>query len=112
MTDPRHTGPDLNDRSGGSTWAWIAGIAVVILAAFIVAAFWNGTQRTASMTPPETTGMGVATPMTPPAATTGQGAGQGAGAPAIAPSNMAPNDTAPLKTTPPTTPAPATPTTK
>ena len=98
MTDPRHTGPNLNDRSGGSTWAWIGGIAVVILVAFIVAAFWNGTQRTASMTPPETTGMGVATPTTPP--------------PAIAPNNMAPNDTAPLKTTPPTTPAPATPTTK
>ena len=98
MTDPRHRpGPNLNDRSGGSTWAWIAGIAVVILVAFIVAAFWNGTQRTASMTPPETTGMGTVTHTTPPPAATGQGAGT----PAIAP-----NTTAPQHTTPPATPAP------
>ena len=97
MTDPRNTDPryddpypgsNLSDRSGaGSTWAWIAGIAIVILVAFIVAAAWNGNPRTASTAPTETTGMGTtATQPTPPPATTGQSPG----APAIAPNTMTP----------------------
>ena len=60
MTDPRNTdpryddpypGPNLNDRSGGSTWAWIAGIIVVVLVAFLLAAIWNGNPQTASRAP-------------------------------------------------------------
>ncbi len=96
MTDPRNTDPrldptpgsNLNDpaRGGGSMWGWIAGIAVVVLIAFIVAAFWNGQPRTASVTPTETTGMGTVTHTTPPPATTGRTPG----APAVAPTKPAP----------------------
>jgi hypothetical protein len=99
MTDPRNTdpryddpypGPNLNDRSGGSTWAWIAGIIVVVLVAFLLAAIWNGNPQTASRAPTVTTGMGTtAMHPTPPPATTGQSPG----APAIAPNTMTPQTT-------------------
>ena len=83
MTDPRHTNPPPNPQrpSGGPMWAWIAGIAVVVLIAFALAAGWNNDPETAGTPPPATVGSGGTT--MPPAtadrnatgsSTTGSGA--------------------------------------
>ena len=65
MTDPRYTDPirdpNLSDpvlrREQGvdRMWGWIAGIAVVVLIAFILVAGWNS-SNTASNAPSSTTG--------------------------------------------------------
>ncbi|MCK9919941.1 hypothetical protein MXD81_63505 [Microbacteriaceae bacterium K1510] len=86
MSDPRYTDPDprlsdpvlRRDDSGSGIWGWIAGIAVLVLIAFVVIAGWNGSQNnTASNTssPPATTGQATpgATPGTAPPSTTGSG---------------------------------------
>jgi hypothetical protein len=89
MTDPRYTDPPTDPRfrdpvlrddtsGGGAMWGWIAGIAVVILIAFVLIGGWNGSgNNTASNTPnppatttgsaPHTTGAG-GVPGTSPAA--------------------------------------------
>lgn len=97
MTDPRNTDPrqsgwhprsDPSDRrSSGGMWGWIVGIAVVILAAFILAAVWNRAPETASKAPPATTGSGATTQAVPPPGTSGQNAGT----PAMAPQKPAPS---------------------
>lgn len=92
MSDPRHTDPrhdvpppDPNERgSNASMWAWIAGIAVVILIAFVLAAGWNSNTQTAGNAPPATMGSGGAT--TAPSTT---GSGTTGGAPAMAPDRQA-----------------------
>ncbi len=81
MTDPRHPKSGYNDpppvntnlrrdRGNVTMWGWVAGIAVVILIAFILAAGWNSNTQTASKAPPTTTGSGAATQTVPPPATT------------------------------------------
>ena len=95
MTDPRDTDPRYQDSHFSdpisrrdprvdNVWGWIAGLAVVVLVAFILVAGWHGSKNTASNTPPattgtasrsmppSTTGMGSPTPMKPamPAPTT------------------------------------------
>jgi hypothetical protein len=95
MTDPRHTDPRDSDpypssnlraeRGNAAMWGWIAGIAAVVLLAFVLAAGWNNDPQTASQTPPATTGSGATTQTAPPPATTGSGAG----APAMAPQKPA-----------------------
>ena len=81
MTDPRYTDPRYSDpppvnadlrseRGNAAMWAWAAGIAVVILIAFILAAGWNSNPQTASRVPPTTTGSGAATQAVPPPAMT------------------------------------------
>ncbi len=82
MTDPRYTDPrDQDPRFSepvtrreqriDSIWGWIAGVAVIVLIAFILIAGWNSNTNTASNAPPATTGSATAT--IPPASTTGQG---------------------------------------
>ena len=64
MTDPRYTDPDpqlsdpvlRHDQSVDRMWGWIAGIAVVVLIAFILVAGWNSSNTTASNGPSATTG--------------------------------------------------------
>lgn len=79
MTDPRFTDPRLSDpvlrrdeRSGG-VWAWIAGVAVLALIAFVVIAGWNGNQNTASNTSSPPAATGQTTPGATPPSTTGSG---------------------------------------
>lgn len=65
MTDPRYTDPNRDpsfsdpvlrrDQSVDRMWGWIAGIAIVILIAFILIAGWNN-SNTASNAPSSTTG--------------------------------------------------------
>jgi hypothetical protein len=75
-TDPRYSDPPLvntslpSERGNGAMWGWAAGIAVVILIAFILAAGWNSNPQTAGKLPPATTGSGAATQSAPPPATT------------------------------------------
>ena len=96
MTDPRFTAPRHSDpapvnsnlrgdRGNAAMWGWVAGIAVVILIAFILTAGWNGNTNTASNPPAATTGS--ATAPVPPRSTTGQGTS----APAMAPQTPAPS---------------------
>ena len=94
MTDPRDTNPRYDDppnsnlsseRGSRAMWGWIAGIAVVILVAFILAAGWNGDTNTASNPPAATTGAGPAMQAVPPAT------GNGAMAPHTPSPNPAPN---------------------
>jgi hypothetical protein len=83
MTDPRYTDPRYNDppvdtglrrdRSGASMWGWIAGLAVVVLIAFILVAGWNGSNRTVENGPHSTVGSGTTAQPVPPPTTTGQG---------------------------------------
>ena len=87
MTDPRYTDPRLSDpvlrrdEGVGGTWGWIAGIAVLVLIAFLIIAGWNSNPNTANngsspattgtatrqVNPPSTTGFGGSSPrpMTP-----------------------------------------------
>ena len=72
LTDPRYTDPPFNTGLGGP-WGWIAGIAVIVLIAWVVIAGINQSTNTASdkplaMTesapsggtkPPSTTGFGA-----------------------------------------------------
>jgi hypothetical protein len=83
MTDPRYTDPRYNDptvdtglrrdRNSASMWGWIAGLAVVVLIAFILVAGWNGNTRTAGNGPQSTVGSGAMVHPVAPPATTGQG---------------------------------------
>jgi hypothetical protein len=83
MTDPRYTDPrdrdpqfsepvSRRDQRVGNFWGWIAGIAVVVLIAFILIAGWNSNKNLAGNAPPAT--IGSATRTVPPPTTTGQGA--------------------------------------
>ena len=86
MSDPRLNDPNHGDSllkdprgpRGDKTWTWIAGIAVLVLIGFIMAAGWNSDTNTASnpTTPatttgsaPSTTGQAPPARTTPPAAT-------------------------------------------
>ncbi len=102
MTDPRYTDRPYNDpppansnvrgeRGNTAMWGWLAGFAIVILIAFILAAGWNGNVQTASKAPRATTGSGVITQPIPRPATTGSGTG----APAMTPHAPATPSTAP-----------------
>ena len=79
MSDPRYTDPRLSDpvlrrdEAVGGPWSWLAGIAVIVLIAFLVIVGWNSSDHTASTNSPATTGTATRQ-MTPPA-TTGSGAG-------------------------------------
>lgn len=75
-TDPTLRDPIERDRTGGAAWGWIAGIAVLILIAFILIGGWGWGGRTGSNTAanapaptaaPATTG--AAGNMRPPAPT-------------------------------------------
>ncbi len=81
MTDPRYTDPRLSDpvlrhddeRMGG-IWAWIAGLAVLALIAFVVVAGWNSERDTASTNPSAPMSTSSAPARTaPPPSTTGSG---------------------------------------
>ena len=85
-TDPMLRDPVERDRTGGAMWGWIAGIAVLILIAFILVGGWGWGDRsginTAANAPaaaPTTTGTGSRTAAP---ATTGSGANDVAPAPA------------------------------
>ena len=95
MSDPRLDDPRLNTRlndpvlqrneraASGTTWAWIGGLAAVILIAILVLGNWHtgtdsGTPVTAntpaattpgtppaSLNPPSTTGSGTTSPAAP-----------------------------------------------
>lgn len=76
--DPLPSDPVVRrDRSVDRMWGWIAGIAVIVLIAFILVAGWNtsGNNNTASnnpppaATPPSTTGQApsIPAPTAPPA---------------------------------------------
>jgi len=62
--DPMIRDPLERDRTGGAMWGWIAGIAVLILIAFVLVGGWgrtggNGTNtaaNTPASTAPATTG--------------------------------------------------------
>ncbi|MGH6726565.1 MAG: hypothetical protein ACREB8_08475 [Pseudolabrys sp.] len=80
QTDPRYSDPRLSDptprQSEPGIWAWIAGIAVLVLVGFLVIAGWNHSSNTASngvspatsssatrnISPPSTTGSGSTSP--------------------------------------------------
>ncbi|MGB8892853.1 MAG: hypothetical protein WCD13_00815 [Pseudolabrys sp.] len=77
MDDPRFTDPPLIDpnrryEGAGGVWSWVAGIAALLLIAFIIFASWNNNSNTGSgsspstaasrMTPPSTTGSGSSSP--------------------------------------------------
>lgn len=84
MTDPRYTDPRLSDpvlrddEKIGGTWAWIAGLSILALIAFVVVAGWYSDRNTASNNasapmstssapprtamPPSTTGAGATSP--------------------------------------------------
>jgi cytochrome c oxidase assembly factor CtaG len=81
MTDPRYSDqhsdqrlsdPVLrqDDRIGG-VWAWIAGLAVLALIAFVVVAGWNSERDAASTSPsaPTSTSSAPARSTTPPSTT-------------------------------------------
>lgn len=85
MTDPRFTDPRYNDppidpvlrrdENVSGMWGWVAGLAVLALVAFIVAAAWNSDgNNTASNNPsaPITTGSSAPRNVMPPS-TTGSG---------------------------------------
>ncbi len=64
-TDPSLRDPIERDRTGGAMWGWIAGIAVLVLIAFILIGGWSGSNRAtntaanapaAAPTTPATTG--------------------------------------------------------
>jgi hypothetical protein len=81
MTDPRHTDPRYQDPHfsdpvlrhdrQGDIWGWIAGIAVVVLVAFMLIVGSHGNKHTAGNAPQATAAIHHAMP--PPAGTTGQG---------------------------------------
>ena len=77
LTDPRQSDPRLSDpvlrrdEPANTIWAWIAGVAVLALIAFVIVAGWNSHSNTASNSPPMTTGS-TSHPVSPPA-TTGSG---------------------------------------
>lgn len=86
MTDPRHDEPRYHDpfpgksdprvgRGKAAIWGWAAGVAVVVLIAFILVAGWNSNVRTASRVTPATTGAAPTTQVVPPLSTTGNGRG-------------------------------------
>ena len=90
--DPRNYDPVLRDDEGGAggAWAWIAGLSILALIAFVVVAGWHSDRQTASASSPVTTSS--APPRAMPPSTTGSGA------------------TSPQPATPaPATPAPAKP---
>ena len=81
MSDPRYTDPRLSDPvlrrdlAIRGTWAWIAGIAMLVLIAFVVIASWHGNSNIANnnaapvtggatrqVNPPSTTGSGMTSP--------------------------------------------------
>jgi hypothetical protein len=79
MSDPRYTDPRLSDpvlrhqEAVGGKYGWIAGIAVLLLIAFLIIAGVSGNKNTASNnTSPATTG--TATRQIHPSSTTGSGA--------------------------------------
>lgn len=80
MTDPRYTDPHKEpllapDDGQSGVWGWVAGVAILVLIAFVVIAGWNGERNTASnnasalaertMSPPSTTGSGGSSPSQP-----------------------------------------------
>ena len=81
MTDPRYTDPRLSDpvlrddEKIGGTWAWVAGLAILALIAFVVIAGWNSDRHTASNNPSAPMSTSSAPPRTAlPPSTTGSGA--------------------------------------
>jgi hypothetical protein len=81
MTDPRYTDPRLidpvsrDDANIGGIWAWIAGLAILALVAFVVVAGWNSNPNTANnnTSAPMSTGSAPARNAMP-RSTTGSGA--------------------------------------
>ena len=53
MTDPRYTDPHKEpllapDDGQSGVWGWVAGVAILVLIAFVVIAGWNGDRNSAS----------------------------------------------------------------
>ena len=80
MTDPRNTDPRLNDpvlrddTNLGGVWSWIAGLAIVVLIAFVVVAGWNSDRQAANSDPSAPMSTSSAPPRAMPPSTTGSGA--------------------------------------
>ena len=82
--DPRFTSPEQRmreerldptldpierERSGGAVWGWVAGIAVLVLIAFVLIGGWGGGGNNIASnnrTPASTTGSAPSTPPAPP----------------------------------------------
>lgn len=97
MTDPRFTDPRLSDpvlrrdESVGGTWGWIAGLAVLVLIAFLVIAGWNSNSNTANNgSSPATTGTATRQ-VNPPPSTTGSGGSSPRPMTPVAPTAPAPS---------------------
>jgi hypothetical protein len=76
-TDPMLRDPVERDRTGGAMWGWIAGIAVLILIAFILVDGWGWGGRSGTNTAANAP---ASAPASAPA-TTGSGANNTAPAP-------------------------------
>ena len=80
MSDPRYTDPRLSDpvlrrdESVGGPWGWVAGLAVLVLIAFLVIIGANSPTKTANDNAAPATASN-AMRQVPPPATTGSGAG-------------------------------------
>ena len=79
--DPRLGEHEEVERAGGAMWGWIAGIALVVLIAFVLIGGWGAADRSGTNTAGN---MPASAPASTPA-TTGAG-GNGAAAPPAAPS--------------------------
>ena len=80
MTDPRLTDPRLSDpvlrddEKIGGTWAWIAGLCILALIAFVVVAGCNSDRQSASNNPSAPMSTSSAPPRNAmPPSTTGSG---------------------------------------
>jgi uncharacterized membrane protein len=77
-TDPLLRDPSEPERTGGAMWGWIAGIAVLILIAFLLVGGWRWGGRSG----PTTAANAPASAPASTPATTGAGGGNTARAPA------------------------------
>ncbi len=48
--DPMLRDPAERDRTGGAMWGWIAGIAILVLIAFILVGGWGASNRSGTNT--------------------------------------------------------------
>jgi hypothetical protein len=77
--DPRLGEHEEVERAGGAMWGWIAGIALVVLIAFVLIGGWGAADRSSTNT-------AANTPSAPASAPSTTGAGGNGAAPPAAPS--------------------------